>query len=163
MADLLTHVLVPYVVLTIASWRVGWLDRSWVVVAMAGAIIPDLVKLSLLVDASTIGSLLGVSFTYQAVSSLGGVVLLAAAGTLAFQRRLWPRVFGLLVFGGFTALLLDGMRKFATGTANPWLYPFLYDRIPTPNLYVTADTVVPLVAVTVAIGVFALDQYAIEE
>jgi len=160
MADLLTHVLVPYLLLTPASWRFADLDRRWIPVAMGGAAIPDLSKLSLLIDARTVESVIGYPFTYQAISSLGGVLLIAAAIALVFaeSRR---AAYGWLVFGGVTALVLDGLRAFADGYANPWLYPLVYDRLPTPSLYVTADPLVPFLAVTAALAVFTVDRVVV--
>lgn len=158
MADLLTHVLVPFILLTPLGWRFDWLESRWTAVAMGGAAIPDLVKLSVLLDARTIEALLGVPFSYRAVSSAGGLLLIAAAIALLFAeaRR---RVFGFLVVGGSSALVLDGLRAFADGYANPWLYPFSYARIPTPSLYVTSDVGVTLLAVGLGLAVFILDLH----
>lgn len=158
MADLLTHVLVPYVLLVPATWRFARLDRRWVPVAMGGAAIPDLEKLSVLVDARTVEGVLGYPFSYEAISSLGGVLLIGAGIALLFadHRR---TVYALLVFGGATALFLDGLRAFADGYANPWLYPLSYVRIPTPSLYVTSDVLVPVLAVSLAVLVASLDRY----
>lgn len=48
MADLLTHVLVPYILLTVIGWRID-IPKRWIPVAMGwgGAAVPDLVKISL--------------------------------------------------------------------------------------------------------------------
>ena len=62
MADLLTHVLVPFVLLTPLSWRFRWLTDRWIVLAMAGAAIPDLVKIGIVVDDGVIESLAGAPF-----------------------------------------------------------------------------------------------------
>lgn len=158
MADLLTHLLVPYVLLTVASWRVDWLDRRWVVVGMGGAAIPDLVKVRIVVDGNTVESLLGVPFTYAPLSTLGGVLLVAGAITVAFERRNWERVFGLVTFGGLSSLLLDGMRVYADGRASAWLYPFTNWRPPTPSLYVSSDPTVLVVALLSAGVVAVLDR-----
>ncbi|GGN92096.1 hypothetical protein [Haloarcula pellucida] len=158
MADLLTHVLVPFVLLTVAGWRVDWLDRRWTVLSMGGAAIPDLVKLNLVLDASTVGERVGLPLTYAPFSSLGGVLLVAGVITLAFERRHWRRVYGLLVGGGLSALLLDGMRVYADGHASAWLYPFTYWRPPTPSLYVSSDPAVLVVTLAIAAIVFVVDE-----
>jgi len=158
MADLLTHLLVPYILLTVASWAVGWLDRRWVVVGMGGAAIPDLVKIGIVLDERVVEAFLGVPFTYMPVSTLGGVLLLAGVITVAFERRRWRRVFGLVTFGGLTSLLLDGMRVYADGRASAWLYPFTNWRPPTPSLYVSSDPTVLVVAVLAAGTVAVLDR-----
>lgn len=158
MADLLTHLLVPYVLLTVASWWVGWLDHRWVVVGMGGAAIPDLVKVRIVLDSNTVESVLGVPFSYSPLSTLGGVLLLAGVITVAFDRRHWRRVFGLVTFGGLTSLLLDGMRVYADGRAGAYLYPFTNWRPPTPSLYVSSDPTVLVVAVIVAGVVAVVDR-----
>lgn len=158
MADLLTHLLVPYILLTVASWRVDWVDQRWVVVGMGGAAIPDLVKVGIVVDEKIVEALLGVPFTYMPLSTLGGVLLLAGVITVAFDRRHWRRVYGLVTFGGLTSLLLDGMRVYADGRASAWLYPFTNWRPPTPSLYVSSDPTVLVIALLAAGTVAALDR-----
>lgn len=157
MADLLTHVLAAYVLLTVAGWWVAWLGPRWVAVGMGGAAIPDLVKVGILVDEGVIESALGVPFSYAPVSSLAGVLVVAGVITLFFghARR---RVYGLLVAGGVLSLVLDGLRVFVDGFANFWLYP-LWWRPPTPSLYVTSDARVVVVAIVVSAGVFVVDSY----
>jgi hypothetical protein len=158
MADLLTHLLVPYILLTVASWRVDWLDQRWVVVGMGGAAIPDLIKMEIVLDDSTVEPLLGIPFTYAPLSTLGGVLLLAGVITVAFERRHWERVFGLVTFGGLTSLVLDGLRVYADGRASAWLYPLTNWRPPTPSLYVSSDPTVLVVALLVAGAVAVLDR-----
>lgn len=156
MADLLTHVLVPYVLLTVARWGVGF-SRRWVPVAMGGAAIPDLVKVGLVVDESVVQELLGVPFGYGPVSSVGGVLVIGIGITVLFERAVWPRVYGALLFGGATSLVLDGLRVYVDGGAGFWLYP-VFVRPPTPNLYVTSDPRVLVVALVFVVCVTAVDQ-----
>jgi hypothetical protein len=158
MADLLTHVLVPFVLLTPASWRFDRLSKRWIVLAMAGAAIPDLVKIDNVLDEGLIQTALGVPFSYDPISTLGGVLVIAGAITLCFgaERR---RVYAFLVFGGLTSLVLDGLRVFVDGRANFWLYPFVWWRPPTPSLYVTSDPGVLVVALAASTLVFLLDRY----
>jgi hypothetical protein len=158
MADLLTHVLAAYVVLTVASWQFDRLTRPWIVVGMAGAAIPDLVKVDLVVDDSVIEGLLGVPFNYAPISSLAGVILIGGAIALCFGDRYRRRAFGFLVAGGCLSLLTDGLRAYADGQAGFYLYP-LWWRPPTPSLYVTSDPRVTVVVLVVGIGVFLADRY----
>ena len=156
MADLLTHLLVAYAVLTAVSWRVDWLDRPWVVVGVGGAAIPDLVKLDVVLDDAAVSATLGVPFSYEALSTLGGVVLVAGVLALAFPRR--GRAVGLVAAGGVLSVLGDGLRMYADGRASAWLYPVSNWRPPTPNLYVSADPRVLLVALLFAGVVWLVDR-----
>ena len=162
MADLLTHVLVAYVFLTVTGWWVDWLDSRWVVVGMGGACIPDLQKVDILLDADTVSAVLGIPFTYSVTSTLGGVLLLSGAITLLFERRWWRRVYVLLVTGGVAHVALDGLRSWADGSASQWLFPLLPSyRPPTPSLYVTSDPGVSVIAITVSLLVFVADRYVL--
>ncbi|WP_424017525.1 hypothetical protein ACOZ4N_16885 [Halorientalis pallida] len=160
MAELLTHVLLAYVLLTVASWWTDAVTDRWVPVGMAGAAIPDLLKVERLVDERVLEGLLGVPFSYAPISSLGGVLVVAAGIALCFTEHR-ARVYGLLVAGGASSLVLDGLRMYADGHAGFWLYP-LWWRPPTPNLYVTSDPRVTGVAVLVSACVFLLDRHVFE-
>lgn len=156
MADLLTHVLVPFVLLTPVSWFVPAIDRRWIVVGMAGAAIPDLVKISIVLPDTVVESILGLPFSYAPISSLAGLLVIGGAIAVLFENRA-RRAFGYIVFGGVTSLLLDGMRVFADGQAGFYLYPIWW-RPPTPSLYVTSDPRVTAVAVVVAAVVCFVDR-----
>lgn len=159
MAELLTHVLVAYILLTALGWAIEWLDPKWVVVGMVGAILPDLDKIGLFVDSSLLEGLLGVPFSWGAIHTLGGLVLLSAIGALLFETaRARRRAFALLVFGGASHLLLDGVKKWADGFNGAYLYPLSWWRNPTPGWYVSADQWVLGVAVVCALVVFAIDR-----
>ena len=162
MADLLSHLLVAYTVLTVASWRVDWLTKRWVVVGVGGAAIPDLVKVDLLLEEELVESALGVPFTYTPLSTLGGVLLVAGLITLAFDRGRWRRVYGLVFLGGVSSLVGDGLRAYADGRASAWLYPVTNWRPPTPSLYVSSDPAVLVVVLVVAGAVFALDRWIVD-
>lgn len=157
MADLLTHVLVPYILLTVLGWFLE-VPSHWIPVAMGGAAIPDLVKIRVLLDETVIQEALGVSFSYAPISSLGGVLVIAAGITVAFERKDRTRVYGLLVLGGVISLVVDGLRVFADGYASYWLYP-LWVRPPTPSLYVTSDARVLLVTLSISGLVTLIDWY----
>jgi hypothetical protein len=156
MADLLTHVLVPYILMTVFGW-IREIPRELIPVTMGGAAIPDLVKVSILVDPGRLSELLGVPFSYSSISSLAGVLLVAGVIALLFDNESRKTVYGMLVFGGSTALVLDALRTFADGSAGFWLYP-LWVRSPTPNLYVTSDPRVVIVAICVSLVVATIDR-----
>jgi hypothetical protein len=160
MAELLSTILLAYVLLTVASWRLEWLTDRWIVVGLAGTAIPDLVKIDLLLDEAVVGQTLGIPFTYAPLGTLAGVVLVSGAVTLAFTRRHWRRVFPLVISGGLVGLLVDGLRVYADGRAGFYLYP-LWWRPPTPSLFVSADPRVLVVTAAAGAVVFAIDRYVI--
>jgi hypothetical protein len=158
MADLLTHVLVPFIVLTVLRWRVA-IDRRWLPVAMGGAAVPDLGKVGMVADDSMIEALVGVPFSYGPIGTVAGVLVISAAIAVWFRddRR---RAYGWLVFGGLASLLLDGLRVYADGYASFWLYPVWW-RPPTPGLYVSSDYRVTAVVVLLAVGVVLVDRFVV--
>lgn len=159
MADLLSHLLVAYVVLTVASWWLDWLTPRLVVVGMGGAVVPDLTRIGLVVDPATVQRILGIPFTWGHLATIGGVLLGSAAIAAAFERRWWRRAYAALVVGGLSHLALDGMRVFADGRADQWLFPLLPAwRPPTPNLYVTSDPLVLAVIVAATATVVVVDR-----
>ncbi|MFC7076780.1 hypothetical protein [Haloarcula halophila] len=87
MADLLTHLLAPLIVLTVVGWRVEWLETRLIALVMGGAAIPDLVKVGIVLDSTLVRTALGVPFSYAPLSTLGGVLMVAGLITLLFARR----------------------------------------------------------------------------
>ncbi|WP_440764296.1 metal-dependent hydrolase [Natronorubrum sp. DTA7] len=161
MAELLSHVLVAYALGTVASWRLERMTKRWVAVAMIGALLPDLNRIGLFVADATLESVLGVSFSVDAIHTLGGVVLLAGLGAMvvADQHR---QVFGVLLAGALSHLLVDAVKAYADGAAGAWLYPVTWGRHPTPNLYVSSDPVVLAVIGVTALLVRWIDRTRVE-
>jgi len=158
MADLLSHLLIAYGLLTVASWRLDWLARRWILVGVGGAAVPDLVKVDLLLDEDVVARSVGLPFEWEPLTTVGGIAVIAGLITLAFARRHWARAYILVLAGGFSSLLFDGLRVFADGRAGAWLYPFTNWRPPPPRLYVSSDPRVLVVAVAVATVVTVVDR-----
>lgn len=160
MAELLSTICVAYVLLAVVSWRIEWLTDRWIVLGLAGTAIPDLVKIEILIDERTVESALGIPFAYDPLSSIGGVALVSGIITLLFARRHWRRVFPLVLSGGIVGLFVDGLRVYADGRADFYLYPIWW-RPPTPSLFVSADPRVLVISAVAAAVVFALDRWVI--
>ena len=159
MAELLTHVLVAFALFTALGWVIEWLEPRWVVVGMVGAILPDLDRLDMIVDSSVLETLLGVPFSWSAIHTLGGVVLLSLGGALLFgTARARKRAFLLLVAGGVSHLPLDAVKAWADGYNGAYLYPLSWWRNPTPGWYVSADRWVLVAALVCAAVVFVVDR-----
>jgi len=157
MAELLSHLLIVWGILTIVSWRLEWLTRRWVAVGVIGGIFPDLNRLSIIVPEDAISAFLGVPFQLDAFHTLGGVLLLSGLGALLFARN-HRRAFALLFSGGLIHLLTDAVKAYADGYAAMWLYPFTNYRHPSPNLYVSADPEVLVLSTVFAAIVFFVDR-----
>ena len=125
---------------------------------MAGVAIPGLIKIEILIDAGVVETLLGVPFKYAPISSLGGVLLIAGAITIFFERQR-RQIFSFLLFGAFSSLVVDGLWVFADGRSGFWLYPFSWWRPPAPSLYITSDVRVLVVSLLISVVVFALDRW----
>jgi len=156
MPDLLTHVLVGYIVGTITATRVGW--RPGVTVVMLGAILPDLTKIKLLVSDATMESLLAIPFSWRALHTLGGVVVTAAVGALLVGDADRRRVFALLLAGAISHLCLDALLFKPSGYSAALWWPILDVGLPTPGLYLSSDRWPALVAGTAALGIYFWDQ-----
>jgi len=162
MPDLLVHVLAAYVATRAGGW-VAPVDRvadRWVAVAMVGAVLPDLAKLYLLVDASAVAAALGRPFHWSALHTLGPAATLAGIGALCFPRGYRRAAFGWLVGGAGLHLLLDLTVTRAGGMAPPYLYPLTWWEPPSADLLLSSDPSSAAVAVVVAAGVWVVDRQA---
>lgn len=139
MPDLLTHALVMYSVVTVASWRYEWLTPSFVTVAMMGAMIPDMTKIRLLVPSHRVQSVLGIPFDWLALHSLGGSVVAVLIGTVLVPRDHRTRVLSLLALGAASHLLLDALLVNPSGHSYAVLWPLSQYRPLTPGLYLSTD------------------------
>ncbi len=160
MAEGLTHILFAFVLLTIAGWKIGWLDRRWVIVGMVGSLIPDFNRIDMLLDSGSIEATLGIPFSWGMVHTLGGVLVVSMIGAALFSNREQQlKAYGLLVAGGCSHLLLDAVKAWANGLNGSYLYPVSWWRNPTPGWYVSADRWVILVAIVVVALVYVFDRY----
>ncbi|MFC7058386.1 metal-dependent hydrolase [Halovenus salina] len=162
MADLFSHALFAFAVFTALGWTASWLDRRWVVVGMVGSILPDLNRIDMFVDDHLIEQSLGIGFSWGAIHTLGGVLLLSGIGAVLFAtREKQVCAFGLLTAGGCSHLLVDAVKAWADGAGGAALYPFSWWRNPTPGWYVSADWWVLAVTLLLAVTVFVTDRYVI--
>lgn len=150
MPDLLAHVLVAYAVFRLAGMHWEWLSRHYVTAGMVGAVIPDAMKVGLLVDDAWIEGLLGLPFSWFSLHTVGGVLVSCLIGAVLVEARERRRVFGLLVAGAATHLVLDGLLRKPTGRSDPLLWPFTWYRPPTPGFYVSTEAWPMLVALVFA-------------
>jgi len=161
MPDFFSHVAVAYVVLQITAWRVRWLDTPLIVVGLAGALVPDAVKIGLLVPSYEVAAALGRPFSWSPLHRLGGAVVTAAIASLLVERDQRRVVFGLLVFGLLSHLALDAL----LARPGPYTYDMLYPLTDWPvpfldlDLYLSSDYWPSVASGAAAAAVFALTRY----
>lgn len=152
MTDLLTHVLVAYVLGVAVVETTGAGDRL-VPVAMVGAVVPDLLRFTVPLGVAR-GAVAGVPYSTWGVHTLGGVVVLAGLGALTVRRSDRRAAFGALVGGGVGHLLLDVLVVRVDGEGPPYLFPVTDWLPPAGNVYTSADLWPLAVAVAVAVPVW---------
>lgn len=155
MPDLLSHAFIAYSIGLALSWRYDWLDSRHVTVVMAGAFIPDIAKIVLLVPSEHVAVFLGVPFTWFGIHTLGGVVLCVFIGVVLVTPAERSRVFALLSIGAGSHLLTDALLLKATGSSYPLLYPLTGYAPPTPGIYLSTDIWPSLLTGAVALGLWA--------
>ena len=139
MPDVLTHVLVGYVVGTLLAVRVEDLGPEAVSVTMAGALAPDFVKIKLLVPDAVVEATLGVPFSWAPLHALSGVALVALVTGLVVGREHRRATTALVAIGAGTHLLLDGLLVKPTGYGAELFVPFTVYRFPAGMIYVSSD------------------------
>lgn len=157
MTDLLTHVLTAYVLATVASWRLGWLHRRHVPLAMLGAAIPDAAKVYLLLGGVRT-TVAGVEVGWLALQTLGAGLAFALVGGLLVPPAERRATLAALVGGLCTHVGMDYFVIRAGGLSPPYLYPFTWAQLPAGNLYLSADVWPSVVAVVVAASVVLVDR-----
>jgi len=160
MPDLLAHALAAYALGTVLSWRYGWLRPAYVTAVMAGAFVPDLVKVRLLVHPERVESLLGIPFSWDPLHYLGGVVLSVLVGVLVVvpgaKRRV--RVLALLATGAASHLFLNALLRTPTGRSFPVFWPLTAYRPPTPGIYLSTEPWPTVFFAVVAVVVWYADR-----
>ena len=139
MPDLLAHAFIAYTIAGILSWRYDWHTPAYVTVVMAGAFIPDLAKIELLIPSRTVHHLLGVPFDWFALHTAGGVAIAIAIGVVMVAPRGRLRVGLLLSLGAVSHLLADGLLQNPSGRSYAMIWPLTQWHPPTPGLYLSTQ------------------------
>ena len=158
MAELLTHVLVAYACATALSWRYEWLTPRYVTAVMAGAMIPDLNRIELIVPGALIEAALGIPFDWGALHTLGGSIVIVCIGALFVPVRYRRRVFLAALLGMLSHHALDLFLVGLSGHSYPVFWPLTQYNPPTPSLYLSSDRWPAAVSLLVAGGVWLADR-----
>ena len=158
MPDLLTHVLVAYMI-AVGSARFEWFHDRYVPVVMVGSVAPDVMKLSVVLGFD-VGVLFGIPYSTWGVHTLGGAIVLAGLGALTICTC--DRLVGAIALatGSASHLLLDAAVIRVDGTAPPYLFPLTNWLPPAGNLYASTDVWPTVVTLVVAIPVWLLRRQA---
>ncbi|SDK16607.1 LexA-binding, inner membrane-associated putative hydrolase [Halovenus aranensis] len=158
MADLFTHILVGYVVVTALSWRWAWISPQLVTVAMVGSTLPDLNRIDLVLPDSTVEELLSLSFSWTPLHRAGGTLVMIAVGSLLVPKRLRRGVFALLLLGVGSHYALDFLLYKPAGVTADLLWPFTGRQFVIDGFYLSSDRWPAAVATVLALGAWAVDR-----
>ena len=158
MADLLTHMLVGYVIAIVLSWRYEWITYPYITLVMGAAILPDLNRIELVLPAATIEAILGVPWLWTPLHRVSGTFLVVCLGTLLAPKRLRRRVFALLVVGAASHYGLDLLLYQPSGLAGPFFWPITDYRLAIEGFYLSSDRWPALVMTPIAAVVWYFDR-----
>lgn len=149
MADLLTHVLVAYIVARLLSVKYPWITTPLVTAAMVGAVLPDLNRLSYVIEATTIERTLDMPFSWDGLHRGGPVaVIILICGTLVTEEHR-RRVMLLMGLGAALHLVFD-LFLVPTGRSFAILWPLTTWQPTLPGFYSSRDLRVTTTALAVA-------------
>lgn len=157
MADLLTHVLVAFVLATVLSWWLGSISPAMVAAAMVGAVLPDLNRLELVLPATTVEALLGLPWTWTVLHRLGGTLAVIVLVGLAVHRDQRTMVVGMLVLGAASHYLLDALLWQADGVVAPLGWPLIDWQPAFEGWYRSMDRWPAVVATVLIVAVAVAD------
>ena len=159
MADVLTHVLVGYIVGVSLSFRYDWMRTEHVTLVMLGALTPDFVKIEVFVPDGLVVHHLGVPFSWSPLHTLVGTVLVICLVSLLLAPEYRKQAIVLLATGVVTHHVLDIALLTATGEAYAVFWPLSSYRPPSGGLYLSSDRWPALVAGTVALTLWVGRRY----
>ncbi|MWV40058.1 metal-dependent hydrolase [Natrialba sp. INN-245] len=158
MADLLTHVLVAFVLTTVASWRYAWLTPPLVTVVMVGAASPDLTRIELVLPAATVEAALGVTFSWGAFQTLGGPPSSSRSEPSSSRASTDAGVVLLLALGALSYHALDLLLVSPSSRAYAVGWPLAEYHPPTSGLNLSSDRGPALLAGLLAALTWAYDR-----
>lgn len=154
MPDLLAHALIAYSIAMFLSWRYDWITGPYVTTAMAGAFIPDITKVRLILPSDHVGLLLNLPFNWSGIHTLGGSLIAVLIGVTLVAPSERKRVFTMLSLGATTHLIADGLLLTPSGRSFPMFWPLTQYHPPTPGLYLSTQIEPTIVSGAVALVVW---------
>lgn len=159
MPDLLAHAFIAYALACVLSWRYDWLSPAYATVVMAGAFVPDLAKMELLVPSGAVERLLELPFSWGALHTTGGALVAILVGVVVVAPRERLRTFALLSIGAASHLLADGLLLNPSGRSYAMFWPLTQYHPPTPGLYLSTQAEPTVVAGVAALVAWLLTRH----
>lgn len=156
--DVLTHVLVGYVIGTLLSFRYERLRPAHVTLVMVGALSPDFMKIQLVFPDGFVAWVLGVPFTWSSLHTLVGSALVVCLGSLLVAPAHRKQALALFAVGAASHHVLDVLLLTPTGDAYGVFWPLLEYRPPSGDLYLSSDRWPAIVAGLCALLVWLVDR-----
>ena len=153
MPDWLAYILVAYILCSILRIKFKIFSKENTAIVMAGALIPDIVKVGLLFDSLGMDVWDFIAPFHTPVGS----ILSAALFSLLFEFEARKRIFSLLILGASTHLALDFLLMHVSG-GMLLLFPFSWGKwqlgvIQCDNYYVA------LIALLLACVIYIISKY----
>ncbi len=158
MADLLTHVMVGYTIGTILSWKYEWIKSPHVTMMMAGAALPDIVRIGLLIDSAAVQTHLGIPFSWTPLHTGGGVMVTVLIFAALFEKKTTWHLFLVILIGAASHLFLDALLLTASGTSYAIFWPLTRYRLSTPGLYLSTDVLPAMISTAAAFLIWRVDE-----
>ncbi|WP_137289816.1 metal-dependent hydrolase [Natronorubrum halophilum] len=159
MPDVLTHVLVGYVIGMLLSLRYERLRSAHVTLAMVGALSPDFAKIDLFVPDGLVAALLGVPFSWSPLHTLVGSVLVVGLCSLLLAPEYRTQAIALFAIGALSHHVLDVLLMTPTGEAYAVFWPLTEYRLPAGGLFLSSDRWPAAVAGLCAALVWTIARY----
>ena len=159
MPDLLSHVLIVYILYKPTDWYFSWFSNQTLGVVMIGTILPDLAKIRQILPAEPIEQILGQELILNGIHRLGPTAVLAGIGAMLFKHGKRRQAFAWLMTGAGLHFALDITVKRAGDVAPPYLYPVTWWEPPALNLLQSSDTWPYIFTTTIAIIVWIADRW----
>ncbi len=156
--DVLTHVIVGYVIGTLLSIRYERLRRAHVTLVMVGALSPDFTKIDLVLPDEFVGYLLGIPFSWAPLHVLGGTIVVTLFGSLLFAPEYRRDIIVLVAIGAASHHVLDLALMTPTGYSYAVFWPLTEYRLPSGGLYMSSDRWPALVSGLCAVLVWAVER-----
>ena len=164
MTDLLTHVLIAFAVGQLVASVYPWVTRSYRTAILTGALIPEIVKIELVIPGYTLTTLLGTTFSWNPLASVYGVTISILIGTVVVVPDARRRIFLTLAVGVFTHIVLDIFVVQPAPTIGflLWPVPEIEPRLVNIDLYRSTDWWLPFPGAAIAFVTWYFTDVATE-